>query len=148
MQQWGVAGDVPVPADYDGDGLTDFAVWRPSEGNWYVINSSDGSTSVKQWGVGRRPGPRRLRRRRPDRRRGVAALRRQLVCDRQSRDDVMWWRQWGSSGDTPVPGDYDGDGVTDFAVWRPSEGNWYVIRSRTNTVSVNQWGTLADVPVP
>ena len=37
---WGISGDVPVPGDYDGDGKTDMAVWRPSLGVWFIVNSS------------------------------------------------------------------------------------------------------------
>jgi hypothetical protein len=29
-----------VPADYDRDGTPDYAVWRPSEGYWYIIQPS------------------------------------------------------------------------------------------------------------
>jgi hypothetical protein len=57
--------------------------------------------------------------------------------------------QWGVSGDTPVPGDHDGDGTTDMAVYRPSTGYWYLLKSSTNytTWIVKQWGVSGDTPV-
>ncbi len=49
---------------------------------------------------------------------------------------------WGAPGDVPVPGDYDGDGFTDVAVYRPSTGVWFVPNS-----SPIHWGVRGDVPL-
>ena len=34
---WGLSDDVPVPGDYDGK--YDVAQYRPSNGNWFILNS-------------------------------------------------------------------------------------------------------------
>ena len=44
-----------MPADYDGDRVTDFAVWRASTGVWCVIRSSDDAVAIRQWGAGYAP---------------------------------------------------------------------------------------------
>jgi hypothetical protein len=42
--QFGLISDIPVAADYGGDGKTDVAVFRA--GTWYLLQSTAGFTGV------------------------------------------------------------------------------------------------------
>jgi hypothetical protein len=48
--QFGLPADLPVPADYDGDGKTDIAVYRTENSTWYQLKSTEGFGAV-QFGI-------------------------------------------------------------------------------------------------
>jgi len=54
---------------------------------------------------------------------------------------------YGQAGDVAVPGDYDGDGKADFAVWRASDNMWWVSCS-TGGLLGQSLGVSTDVRVP
>jgi hypothetical protein len=66
---------------------------------------------------------------------------------RHSSDDSVEVVQWGDSSDKPVPGDYDGDGKTDVAIYR--NGAWWIRLSSNGTLVMSgPFGTSGDVPIP
>jgi subtilisin family serine protease len=121
----------PMEHDYNGDGVADLAVFRPSTGTWYI----NGLTPA-QWGqAGDIPVP--------------GDYNGDGITDRAVFRNGSWFVFgqptviWGEPGDIPVPGDYTGDGKTDVAVFRPSNGTWYVRNGPWAQV-----GQSGDIPMP
>lgn len=140
-----------VRSDFDGDGRTDFSVFRPSEGNWYLNRSTSGFAVVNH-GINTdtiAPGDFD-----GDRKTDFVIWRPSNVAGQpdfyvlRSTDSTFSGVAWGVPGDVPVVADYDGDNRTDYAVWRASTGDFYVLQSQSGNLRHYNFGVNGDKPVP
>jgi DNA-binding beta-propeller fold protein YncE len=144
----------PRAGNFDSDGWTDVAVYRPASGTWFSLDSSTGWQTYRYqgWGIEAQ---------------GDKPVRGDFDGDgimdpvifrptygtwfilKSSSNYTDWtWFGWGTATDAPVPGDFDGDGVTDAAVYRPSSGEWYIRPSSGATPWSVTFGEVGDVLVP
>ncbi len=162
---FGVPTDRPVAGDWNGDGIDEIGVWRPSTGKFYL--DVDGSLT---WTVGV----------------DVITASFGIPTDRpvagdwngDGVDEIGTWRpstgrfyldmdgsrtwtvgvdvitaSFGVSTDHPVAGDWNSDDFDEIGVWRPSTGRFYLDMdgSMTWTVGVDaitaSFGVATDLPV-
>jgi hypothetical protein len=141
-----VSGDKLQPADYDGDGRTDFGVYR--NGVWYWVQSSDNAIRSFTFGAaseipvaGEYTG---------DGKADLAVYRPStgVWYVRNIDTGVLTAQQWGgAASDVPAVGDFDGDCKMDYAVRRTTNvtgagaTEWVILQSNGNVATTVRWGT-------
>jgi len=147
--------DTLAPADYDGDGILDPAVFRRSTGTWFILQSSTGTARVESFGalndfpsIGDYDGDGRA----------------DLTVVRSDGVNRIWWTlrssdgqitvtHWGTAATDGVfffaPIDIDGDGKQDIMVNRTVSGQrmFIVLRSSDSAALYLPWGLSTDAPL-
>jgi len=162
--QWGQMGDVPVMADFDGDGKADLGFYR--DGLWGVLKSTTGYSTASplfvSWGgAGLQPivedfdgdGKADIGYMVPPgggQSAAYAIVKSSLNYGFGPGQPLFISAGFPSLGDTPVVGDYDGDGKADAGIWRESQGVWIIAKSTGNYGSFlfTQWGQAGDIALP
>ncbi len=139
---------LPGFPDFDGDGKADISIFRPANGNWFVLRSEDFSFFGIPFGAnGDLIAPADYD---GDGKTDFAVFR---------PDGADWFiqrstagiliQQFGIPGDKPIPADYDGDGKADLAVFRRSNSQWFIQYSSNNQVvsSSFPFNSSDDIPL-
>jgi len=140
----------PPRIDFDGDGKADIAIYRSSNGGWYIKPSSGAAPYGVGWGGGASdiPVPGDYD---GDGKTDVAIYRASnggWYIIPSSAPSAPYGVGWGGTTYTPVPGDFNGDGKTDIAVYQASNGAWYIFPSGGGSPYGVGWGgDASDVPV-
>lgn len=135
--------------DFDGDGFSDSAIFRPSSATWFRLNSGSNTFEQENFGLngdipidGDFDG---------DSKADLAIFRPSSGTwfFKRSSNGSTLGAFFGQNGDKPVVADYDKDGKSDIAIWRPSNGNFFVLRSSDNfsTFFAYPFGANGDIPV-
>ena len=163
--RYGIRGDIPIPGDYDGDGRIDFAVWRRAENLAYILQGGTNFTTAftsslvqREAGIpvpGDYDGDGRLDLAvfAPITTGSANVAGTWTIAQGGNNFSTQFAVLWGTTNDNPVPGDFDGDGRLDIAVWRVDPatnigGILYVLQggSSFKTAFSLPWGINGDTP--
>jgi hypothetical protein len=111
-----VSGDLPVIGDWNGSGVSQIGLFRPTTGEWFLDRNAN------------------------------------RVWDGCTRDLCI--SLFGTTGDLPVAGDWDGMGKSRIGVFRPTTGEWLLDYNGNGAwdgcgvdVCLTGFGTVGDLPV-
>jgi hypothetical protein len=165
---FGEVDDIPISGRWDLKGYDRAGVFRPSTGRWYLDKNADGDFDgcrtdrcayLKNYASGDLPVVGDWNGKKISQ---VGLFRPSTGEWFLDRNGSRSWNGceidqcitgFGSPGDVPVAGDWDGTGKSKIGVWRPATGYWYLDYNGNGSwdgcmVDVCTWfGSPGDVPV-
>jgi hypothetical protein len=155
---FGLAGDLPVAGDWDGDGIDSVGVFRQNgvglQGTFFLTDENianppidhtlgfgtDGDLPIAgDWDAS------------PDGIEGIGVFRPStgqfFMTNNSNVGTVDITVFFGANGDLPTAGDFDGDGKDTIAVFRPSTAQFLLTNDNVNIAQTTVFGQNGDRPV-